>query len=144
MDVYSHVTGGAEPAFLLLVGGVGADHAAGSPVKTRLGRAPLPAIGLDLLTSHYFPSVFAALTSHAAGAPRLKVDEPLQYPSTLRILTSESAVAGSLMTCMGLFPSSSRFGLFPVLWFGAERPFFVPSPAIRFAERAEGVKGPKR
>ena len=23
-------------------------------------------------------------------------------------------------------------------------PFFVPSPAIRFAERAEGVKGPKR
>jgi hypothetical protein len=25
-----------------------------------------------------------------------------------------------------------------------ERPFFVPSPAIRFAERAEGVKGPKR
>ena len=24
------------------------------------------------------------------------------------------------------------------------RPFFVPPPAIRFAERAEGVKGPKR
>ena len=24
-----------------------------------------------------------------------------------------------------------------------ERPFLVPSPAIRFAERAEGVKGPK-
>jgi hypothetical protein len=28
--------------------------------------------------------------------------------------------------------------------FGAEKPFLVPSPAIRFAERAEGVKGPKR
>jgi hypothetical protein len=26
----------------------------------------------------------------------------------------------------------------------AGRPFFVPSPAIRFPERAEGVKGPKR
>jgi len=25
-----------------------------------------------------------------------------------------------------------------------ERPFFVPSPAIRIPERAEGVKGPKR
>ena len=25
-----------------------------------------------------------------------------------------------------------------------ERPFFVPSPTIGFAERAEGVKGPKR
>jgi Domain of unknown function (DUF4010) len=28
--------------------------------------------------------------------------------------------------------------------FRAGKPFFVPSPAIRFAERAEGVKGPKR
>ena len=24
------------------------------------------------------------------------------------------------------------------------KPFFIPSPAIRFPERAEGVKGPKR
>ena len=28
--------------------------------------------------------------------------------------------------------------------FGAGKPFFIPSPAIRFPERAEGVKGPKR
>jgi hypothetical protein len=28
--------------------------------------------------------------------------------------------------------------------FGAGKSFFVPSPAIGFAERAEGVKGPKR
>src|SRR5438477_260832 len=28
--------------------------------------------------------------------------------------------------------------------FGAGKPFFIPSPTIRFAERAEGVKGPKR
>jgi hypothetical protein len=28
--------------------------------------------------------------------------------------------------------------------FGAGKPFFVPSPAVRFAERAEGVKGSKR
>jgi len=28
--------------------------------------------------------------------------------------------------------------------FGAGRPFFVPSPAIRLPERAQGVKGPKR
>ena len=34
--------------------------------------------------------------------------------------------------------------LLPVLCSERERPFFVPSPAIRFAERAEGVKGPKR
>jgi hypothetical protein len=36
------------------------------------------------------------------------------------------------------------FGLLAVLCSERERPFFVPSPTIRFAERAEGVKGPKR
>jgi hypothetical protein len=34
--------------------------------------------------------------------------------------------------------------LLPVLCSEREGPFFIPSPAIRFAERAEGVKGPKR
>ena len=32
----------------------------------------------------------------------------------------------------------------PRFLFGAGKPFFVPSLAIRFAERAEGVKGAKR
>ena len=50
----------------------------------------------------------------------------------------------SLQTCMGLFLSSSHFGLVGGSLFVAGMPFFVPSPAIRFAERAEGVKGPKR
>ena len=46
------------------------------------------------------------------------------------------------------------YGAFPVKWLfwvllrvlcsERERPFFIPSPAIRFPERAEGVKGPKR
>ena len=48
-------------------------------------------------------------------------------------------------TCMGLFLSSDCFWVFlTVLCSERERPFFVPSPAIRFPERAEGVKGPKR
>jgi hypothetical protein len=34
--------------------------------------------------------------------------------------------------------------LLGVLCSELERPFFVPSPAVRFPERAEGVKGPKR
>ena len=48
---------------------------------------------------------------------------------------------------------SNLYGVFPVkrlFWVvltvfcsERERPFFVPSPAIRFAERAQGVKGPK-
>src|SRR5437762_14198856 len=36
------------------------------------------------------------------------------------------------------------FGFVAGSLFGAGGPFFVPSPTIRFAERAEGVKGPKR
>ena len=35
-------------------------------------------------------------------------------------------------------------GLEPVLCSERGKPFFVPSPASRIAERAEGVKGPKR
>jgi hypothetical protein len=51
----------------------------------------------------------------------------------------------SNVTCMGLFLSSGCFWvLLPVLCSERERPFFIPSPAIRFPERAEGVKGPKR
>ena len=42
---------------------------------------------------------------------------------------------------MGLFLSSGCFGFAISSLFGAGRPFFVPSPAIRFPERAEGVKG---
>ena len=52
--------------------------------------------------------------------------------------------SGSHLTCMGLFLSSGCFGFAVSSLFGAGRPFFVPSPAIRFPERAEGVKGPKR
>jgi hypothetical protein len=39
---------------------------------------------------------------------------------------------------MGLFVSSSGFGFVAVLCSERERPFFVPSPAIRFAERGRG------
>jgi hypothetical protein len=49
-----------------------------------------------------------------------------------------------IRTCMGLFLSSRVFWFVAGSLFGAGKPFFVPSPAIRFAERAEGVKGPKR
>ena len=44
----------------------------------------------------------------------------------------------------GAFPVKSFFGLLPVLCSEREKLFLVPSSAIKFAERAEGVKGPKR
>jgi hypothetical protein len=44
----------------------------------------------------------------------------------------------------GVFPVKRLFSVYCSSLFGAGKPFFVPSPTIRFAERAEGVKGPKR
>ena len=44
----------------------------------------------------------------------------------------------------GFFCQVVVFGFVVGSLFGAGKPFFIPSPAIRFAERAEGVKGPKR
>src|SRR6516165_2686715 len=49
-----------------------------------------------------------------------------------------------IQTCMGLFVSSSSFWFVAGFFVRSEKPFFVPSPAIRFPERAEGGKGPKR
>jgi NADPH:quinone reductase-like Zn-dependent oxidoreductase len=60
-------------------------------------------------------------------------------------LRSVAVGNGSQRTCMGLFPVKRLFlGSAASSLFGAGRPFFIPSPAIRFPERAEGVKGPKR
>ncbi len=61
-----------------------------------------------------------------------------------RVRSGLPAGGEGIRTCMGLFLSSSRFWFVAGSLFGAGKPFFVPSPAIRFAERAEGVKGPKR
>jgi hypothetical protein len=44
----------------------------------------------------------------------------------------------------GAFPVKSYFGLLPVLCSGAEGPFFIPSPTIRFRSARNGVKGAKR
>src|SRR6202008_2543885 len=44
----------------------------------------------------------------------------------------------------GAFPVKRLFWVAQTVFCSErERPFFVPSPAIRFAERAEGVKGPE-
>ena len=49
-----------------------------------------------------------------------------------------------IRTCMGLSLSSGVFRFIASSLFGAGKPFFIPSPTVRFPERAEGVKGPKR
>jgi hypothetical protein len=82
-------------------------------------------------------------------ARRRSVDPTVAIPTadeipTVMVRSGLSAGGRRIRTCMGLFLSSGRFWFFAGSLFGAGKPFFVPSPAIRFAERAEGVKGPKR
>ena len=94
-------------------------------------------------------SGWAARARAAGNAPRgrLFLFIPAGCPTSSEGLGTDPARAPgteSSQTCMGLFLSSSHFWLFGDSLFGAGMPFFVPSPAIRFAERAEGGKGPKR
>jgi hypothetical protein len=79
---------------------------------------------------------------------------PNSVPQSGRIEACQLALPGSLKTSLveeaGFEPVWGFSCQVVIFWFaagslfGAGRPFFVPSPAIRFAERAEGVKGPKR
>ena len=58
---------------------------------------------------------------------------------------ARSRKSGSHVTCMGLFLSSGCFlGFAHRSLFGAGKAVLRPVAAIRFLERAEGVKGPKR
>jgi hypothetical protein len=80
-------------------------------------------------------------------SPRREKDSNPRSPAretTLRdcLLIEEVRFAADLY---GAFPVKRLFWvLLIVLCSERERPFFVRSPAIRFPERAEGVKGPKR
>jgi hypothetical protein len=68
----------------------------------------------------------------------------LQPAQTIQVRNGLAGGGRWIRTCMGLFLSRISFWFVVGSLFGAGKPFFVPSPAIRFAERPEGVKGPKR
>src|SRR6516165_3225769 len=97
------------------------------------------------------------MTTRKSAGLSLSAEPSAHYPDRDRL----SACLSPQGCLMGRFvPDSAleRTGFEPVwgfscqvvFWlvggslFGARKSFFVPSPAIRFAERAEGVKGPKR
>ena len=78
---------------------------------------------------------------------------PRLMNASLDLFAGRCAGSGSQLTRRWREQDSNLYGAFCVKWlfwffvgslFGAGRPFFVPSPAIRFPQRAEGVKGPKR
>jgi hypothetical protein len=77
-------------------------------------------------------------------ARRLSLVPGVLAAAESQVRTGLGAGGKRIRTCMGLFLSSHVFGLLPVLCSERGKPFLVRSPAIRFAERADGVKGPKR
>ena len=85
---------------------------------------------------------------HLAHARKRKGFGWEPYGSAM-LARAKASLADSLLEEAGFEPVWG-FSCQVVFWFvggslfGARKSFFVPSPAIRFAERAEGVKGPKR
>jgi hypothetical protein len=138
-----------------------------------IAKASLPALEFAPRRSHsppLFSSLGAALAwsatryllrsahikAHSAG-DAAAVDR--SWVSTMATMMAPTIGAKTYNRRATRFTSKVRFapdlyGAFPVkrlFWVvltvfcsERERPFFVPSPAIRFPERAEGVKGPKR
>ena len=78
--------------------------------------------------------------SISAGGPRVRIPRP-----RLPQFATDSSLEGSGFELVwGFSCQVVVLGFAESSLFGAGKPFFIPSPAIRFAERAEGVKGPKR
>lgn len=69
---------------------------------------------------------------------------PLAYIARDWLLDRLRTGGNGIELVWGFFRQVVVFGLLPVLCSERAKAFFVPSLAIRFAERAEGVKGPKR
>src|SRR5437016_2828588 len=86
------------------------------------------------------------LADEAHTRPESRGSRPAKMASgesrTLRGRKTELEEDGSNL--YGAFPVKRLFWVvLTVFCSERERPFFVPSPAIRFAERAQGVEGPK-
>jgi hypothetical protein len=102
------------------------------------GEAPL-----SFLQSRYLPVspeklIRIQLTWQSASKTSLATDSPA------RRFASDSPLEGTGFEPVWGFSCQVVFWFVGGSLFGAGKPFFVPSPAIRFVERAEGVKGPKR
>jgi hypothetical protein len=84
------------------------------------------------------------------GTEKASVRRDALRPEDLRVFTQLTAETDSPLEgngfelVWGFSCQVDLFGLLSVLCSKRGSAFFVPSPAIRFPERAEGVKGPKR
>ena len=120
----------------------------------------------EIDSNHRYPANFFGAPSdpHAIRLPQNKPASPATgtdglnpSPSTAESASNRAPTPippRAALTNNGCKFAADLYGAFPVkrlFWVvlrvfcsERERPFFVPSPAIRSPERAEGVKGPKR
>ena len=110
--------------------------------------------GWDMITDRTSPA--ARNVNSAIPVPRGSTITPIarHFPRCWGVIPCARHPVRTRLAAGGREMDSNLYGAFPVkrlFWVvltvfcsERERPFFVPSPAIRFAERAEGVKGPKR
>jgi hypothetical protein len=101
----------------------------------------LVCVGWDLCLSAVVPELLKAADPQARRVPSCHSRPPGRAARRYRRSSSRrDRGTESLRTCMGVFLSSGFLVVAGSL-FGAEGPFLVPSPAIRFAERAERCQG---
>jgi hypothetical protein len=117
-------------------------------------------LGLERYVSAFRDRRRGASSRPTGGASLWDLTLVLPFPSLPPAPNEQSGISrcprksGSQLTRRWREADSNLYGAFRVKWLflvllpvlcsERERPFFVPSPAIRFAERAEGVTGPKR
>ena len=108
------------------------------PAETEPGEHDrgVDALKIAQLTGHFLVFI-ASLPLHA------ETGKGQRMPS-FRFAADSSLEEAGFELVWGFSCQVVVLGLWPVLCSELEGPFFVPSPAIRFPERAEGVKGPKR
>jgi hypothetical protein len=107
-----------------------------------------------MMVTHFLASTYDASSLPIPGINHAVTKGPRVRNPWLQEAGRRSRGSSSQETRRWRKRDSNLYGAFPVkrlFWVvltvfcsERERPFFVPSPAIRFAERAEGVKGPKR
>ena len=84
------------------------------------------------------------VTLLSAEAATVEAARRWNAPPKVRFATDSALEGARFELVWGFSCQAVVLGCAEVFCSERERPFFVPSPAIRFAERAEGVKGPKR
>jgi hypothetical protein len=106
---------------------------------------PPQAVSAANVAAEGFSAIATIEVNHIVGTHRLNPSPSSSESDFLSRGPVTSFAVKFAVDLYGAFPVKRLFWVvLRVFCSERERPFFVPSPAIRSPERAEGVKGPKR